>query len=147
VERPLPRPIQFAVEQAPHLTERDRLQLEVDGVVQPELHAVWAGERALMGFGIEGFGEDPFGVGDSLGFGLGSFGAGAFGEEDVALAILRTSQAFAHGDYTLRVRAVDELGNAGDWSDPLEQQHRYRPDPPTIVSLDAGILTWTGPPA
>ncbi|MFA5759402.1 MAG: hypothetical protein WC942_08635 [Clostridia bacterium] len=93
----------------------DAMQIEVDSTVLPDRVPIWGSERSWIGFGRGRFGRGRFGVGRSLGFGQGLFGRGRFAQ-GVRASTYQTAGRFTAGDYSIRVRAVDRLGNAGDWS-------------------------------
>lgn len=109
---------------------RDTLRLEVNGTALPNIIRVWGPERSRM------TATTP-----SLGYGRGAYGRGGYG---VGARILQyvTPQRFVAGDYSLRDRAVDALGNIGAWSGTYTHQHRPVPPAPKALSLSAGVLTW-----
>lgn len=134
-------PLIVTLEQSRRYRFGDYAQVEVDGALQPDRFQLWHAERRQLGFGRGRFGRGRFGRGRSLGFGLGAFGRGVFGQ-GARLAAYRTAAAHPAGDYTLRVRAVDRLGNAGDWSAPLAHEHRPRPPAPARLRVDGEDLAW-----
>lgn len=52
-----------------------------------------------------------------------------------------TLARFAAGDYSVRLRGVDAIGNAGTWMTAQTIEHRPRPETPTGLALSAGSLT------
>lgn len=108
----------------------DTAELEVDGDLQPDSWLLWGPERNLLDV------DSP-----SLGFGRGAFGRGGFGVGAYVLTFL-TLNAFVAGDYTIRVRARDKIGNVDGWSDPVVHEHRPVPPPPHDLVITAGELHW-----
>lgn len=112
----------------------DVLQLEVtsppeDGgaaVVLPDRLVVRAQRSERLGFGYGSVLQAGFGFGVNLPWGDGAWGHGhALGGQRTLT--LTTNQVFAAGDYTVRVRAVDEAGNVGAWGEAFVVKHRPRP--------------------
>lgn len=119
----------------------DRLQLEVAGVAQPDSVTVWTLLRDQLGFGRSPDTNSGFGFATGLAWGAGAFGAGYFGQ-GAEIAEHRTVRPFVAGDYSVRMRAEDALGNASDWSAAENVQHRPQPPPPFDLALVGNILTW-----
>lgn len=121
-----------------------RLELEVDGVVQPDRVNPWLGfAREKMGFGrgsphYTAFGVAVFPV-DQVGFGAGGFGSGAPVVRHTSL------ENFDNGPKKVRVRAVDPAGNAGDWSPERVVWVLDPPPPPRALATGAGGLSWSWP--
>lgn len=108
-------------------TPGDRAEIEINGVVQPDIIdlAGLVTPRPVM----------PFGGGT---FGAGVFGAGA------AMFVHRTVARFVAGDYAVRIRSVDPLGNESAWSTARTVRHRPAPPPPTALNVnEAGELAWS----
>lgn len=63
-----------------------------------------------------------------------------YGQDDVIEH--ETLALFVAGDYVVRNRGVDVLGNAGAWSDPVTIQHRPKPPPPTNLRLSGNDLLY-----
>lgn len=132
------------LEQSRRYIYGDTAEIEVDGALQPDRWPIWGPERDLLGsgFGGGGFGGGGFGMGRSLGFGNGAFGRGGFALGARVISFLTIGQ-FVTGDYTLRARGRDSLGNVDGWSDPVTHEHRPVPPAPTDLVIVAGVLGWT----
>jgi hypothetical protein len=139
-------PISISLVQSRSYLYGDTARLEVAGSAQPEAIRIAGDTRGLEGFGHGSFGRGRFGRGRGSGFGSGAFGRGVFGQG--ASLVGRSTQArFVAGDYAMRVRAVDALGNAGDWSASATRPHRPDPPAPTALAITGGALTatWSDP--
>lgn len=90
----------------------DRLELEVDGQVQPDLIQMWdsAAERAEA----EGGTPDPL--------------------------MHETLARFPAGDYAVRLRGIDLAGNVGNWSAAQTIRHRPQPERPTGLVISGSEL-------
>lgn len=55
----------------------------------------------------------------------------------------QTLARFGAGDYSVRVRGVDLIGNAGAWSVAQIIEHRPTPEPPTALAISGDDLTGT----
>ncbi len=119
----------------------DRLQLEVDGLLQPDSVTIWTALRDHLGFGRDADSSSGFGFATGLAFGSGAFGAGYFGQ-GAEIAEHRSVRRFVAGDYAIRMRAIDALGNLGDWSIVVTLEHRPPPPPPFNLALTGNTLTW-----
>jgi hypothetical protein len=91
----------------------DRVEIEIDGAVQPDyvpmIDAVAA--ATIAGGGTPG-------------------------------ALLHETLArFPAGDYSVRLRGVDAIGNVGDWMAPQTLEHRPLPETPAGLALSGGNLT------
>jgi hypothetical protein len=75
--------------------------------------------------------------GGEVPFNEGEFGAG------VGLLEHLTFREFVAGDYTVRGRARDFVGNIGPWSAPVTVAHRPLPPPPENLAVVGGVLSWT----
>ncbi len=125
----------------PDYLPADRIQIELDGAVQSDRIPAWDHSRARKGFGYGNARETSFGVwmpppADTL------FGAGLFGQGAGPL-IHTTINSYVAGDYQLRARSVDALGNASNWSPAETIEHRPIPPAPTSLAIAAGVLSWT----
>lgn len=91
----------------------DRVELEVEGAVQPDLIMMWdsAAERT------EAAGGDP----DPL--------------------MHETLARFPAGDYDVRLRGIDLAGNVGDWSGVTTIEHRPTPAAPTGLAVSGDDLS------
>ncbi|MEM1213043.1 MAG: hypothetical protein AAGI68_12195 [Planctomycetota bacterium] len=139
----------------PPESEGDRFEVEIDGVVLGD-RLVLGRSLAIAG-GISGrpaWGKGPATVwgGGSWGgraaavWGEGVWGFGDWGRLWRVLELTTRSQ-FAAGDYTVRVRRVDAVGNAGAWSVTATYRHRPQPAAPASVRAEGGRLVWTHPTA
>lgn len=137
-------PIEVKISQALSYFPEDTIELEVDSVAQLGRLEIWGAERQAIGFGRGTFGTGAFGFDGSigLGFGVGAFGTGPFGIDE-RIVTRQTRKRFSAGDYTVRARAIDELGNIGDWSASKVYEHRPVPETPTDCQLSDGTLTWS----
>jgi hypothetical protein len=115
-------------------------QVEVASVLQPDRVTLIIQGRQFQGFGLTPD-SSGFGFAQSLSFGQGNFGAGYLGQGAETFTHT-TLTRYVAGDYTVRLRAVDRLGNAGDWSEPVTIKHRPLPPAPTNLRIADGILTW-----
>lgn len=122
-----------------------RVQLEVGGVVQPDRVLPLSGrERQVLGF-LE-LGAFMLGHSAAVTLGEGRLGDGTLGIG--ARQIDHTTlNRFDAGDYAVRLRTFDRLGNAGAWSEPVTIEHRPAPTPPRRVRVNAAgdALTWLWP--
>jgi hypothetical protein len=116
-------------------------QIEIASALQPDRVVLAVQGRQFQGFGLTPAESGGFGFATGLPLGGGVFGAGYLGQ-GAELFTHRTLASFVAGDYTVRLRAVDRLGNAGDWSDSYTIQHRPLPPAPTNLRIADGILTW-----
>ncbi|MEM1207753.1 MAG: hypothetical protein AAGI54_00670 [Planctomycetota bacterium] len=139
-------PLTLTLLRDPDLLTTDRLELEIDGVLQPDRLRAQPTARTLQGFGLTPHQSAGFGFVPALPFGEGRFAAGYFGTGATTFTHT-TLRSFDAGAYAVRVRAVDPLGNAGPWSDPVSIAHAAPPDPPhsLAVSPDGLRLTWVWP--
>lgn len=117
------------------------IELEVDGVVQPDRIVPWGFARDTMG---EGFGRESetgegFGQWARYGEGISDYGWDGGGASTLDH---RTTASFVAGDYPVRMRAIDGKGNAGDWSESKTIKHRPNPPAPTGLNVTAGLLLW-----
>ena len=120
-------PITITIAHSSAFALGDRGQIEIAGVVQPD--------RIELG-GIPG-------PAPTLPFGGGRFGAGYFGRGAASFAH-RTLASFIAGDYSVRIRSIDPVGNTSAWSTAKIIQHRPVPPSPTSLSVnEAGELVWT----
>jgi hypothetical protein len=96
-------PITIPIERDAGYAVGERIEVEVAGVVQPDLVLMWDSGAAL----IEAGGGTP--------------------------AELRhvTLSRFVAGDYSVRLRGIDLAGNVGDWSSAVVIEHRPKPAAPT----------------
>lgn len=92
----------------------DRIELEIDGSVQPDLIQMWPDATTRDG---------------------------AVAGATVGPLMHETLASFSAGDYSVRVRGVDGKGNAGAWSAATVIEHRPTPATPTNLELDEGDLT------
>ena len=120
------------------------VQIEVDGVLQPDRVVMWSASRESVGWGRGGWGEggDGFGHAGRARFGEGVFGYESLGVSGGGLIEHRTVGRFAAGDYVVRLRGVDVVGNAGPWGEAFVVRHRPRPAPPTGVGVSGDMLEW-----
>lgn len=125
------------------LMRGDVVRLEVGGVVQPDRVQLWDERRRRMGFGFGTMGLQHFGRGALFGgFGSGPFGLGVMGfGADVAEHV--TVNRFAAGDYAVRVRVEDEVGNVGAYGAAVTIKHRPTPDAVDDLRVEAGVLKWS----
>lgn len=149
-------PLEIPFIRDPSYEPGDVVMAEVDGELLADRWPAAAFGRGRSGFGFGEPGAVPFGrlvavPGDeAFLFGLGRFGAGA------AVATLTTRQAFAAGDYVVRLRVGDDLppagggapagGNLSDWSAAFVVRHRPTGDQlarPRSLTLDGQTLRWT----
>jgi hypothetical protein len=119
----------------------ERASVEVDGAVQQDLvRLAGPGSRRRFGAGRL-FGRGTFGISRGMTFGDGLFGAGYFGQGTDVVAH-QTLATFVAGDYSVRIRRVDAIGNAGAWTSATNLKHRPTPAAPTNLSLDGSTLSW-----
>ena len=135
-------PLTISIVQSRRYEYGDTAELEVDSVLQPDSWPIWGFERNLLGFGHGPYGGGGYGAGDSLGYGNGGYGLGLWGQGARIVSFLTIGQ-FVAGDFTLRVRARDGIGNVDGWSDAVIHQHRPVPPTPTDLAILGGILGWT----
>lgn len=119
----------------------DHLELEVDNAVQGDRIVPWGPDRALVGFGLTAAIQAPFGLGPALPFGEGGFGYGRFGL-GAEIVVHRTLRPYVAGDYDVRLRSVDQLGNASAWNTAATVKHRPKPPAPRALRLDGAVLRW-----
>ncbi len=127
----------------PEYLPRDVLEVEIDGDVQPDRIIVADPERNAQGFGFELPTLTPFGrlaLSPAVTpFGLGLFGVGA------KLIEYQTRASFDAGDYSVRIRARDALGNVSAWSSAYTLEHRPEPGPPRNLTVSGMTLGWVWP--
>lgn len=130
----------------PDYLASDFLQIEVNGLLQPDRIAVQSSTRRQQGFGFGQPQRTPFGclvlTPPQIPFGLGLFGVGA------SLRDYQSRNQFDAGDYQVRLRANDGLpdgGNVGPWSDYFTIYHRPAPDPPRSPAVAGATLSWSWP--
>ena len=87
-----------------------------------------------------------YGFGLSLSYGDGVYGGGFYGQ-CVEVKNHETQGLFVAGDYSVRLKAIDGLGNEGDWSDPFTIAHRPDPPAPTNPTVTSNVLAfdWSDP--
>lgn len=138
-------PLSIPVIRDPRYGPDDTVEIEVDSETIDGRYVLWDASRRRRGFGFGPFGAFAFGVIDpGLGFGEGVFAGGAFGF-GAELLTLKTRPAYDAGDYSVRIRAVDAVGNAGAWSAAVTIQHRPDPPPPRNFRVSGDNLVWTWP--
>lgn len=95
------------VRDAVNYGEDDWLEIEIEGQVQPDLVRMFdtAAARAAALSG------------------------------DPGVLIHQTLARFPAGDYDVRVRGVDALGNVGDWSAVTTIPHRPTPETPSALAI------------
>lgn len=126
-------------------TRRDRLQVEVDGVVLSDRILLYTGPE--NGYGQAAQQECGYGFWPGDGYGIGVYGAGFYGVGAPWLDVV-TATAFPAGDYQVRYRVIDGApggGNIGDWSDLFTIHHRPTPGPPRNFRLADGLLLADAP--
>ena len=140
----MPEPLTLQLEQSRRYLPGDYAQVEVDGEVQSDAFVIWGSERAALGMGHGPFGRGRFGYGRSLGLGRGAFARGIFGQ-GVRIISLQTRQRFVEGEYEIRLRVRDRLGNVGDWSEPATLAHNPVPPPPRNLRIagDSLLFDWS----
>ncbi|MEM6394600.1 MAG: hypothetical protein AAF797_17675 [Planctomycetota bacterium] len=117
----------------------DRVLVEVDGNLEPVRYRL---PVPSTGYGSGGYGETGYGQGQGIGYGEGAYGLGAYGL-GTALIGIDTRTVFPAADYLVRIRAVDELGNEGPWSDGQIIPHRPLAAPPYDLGIPSNsTLTW-----
>lgn len=129
----------------PTWTPDVRVEIEIDGVTQPDLVRPLAGrETRVLGHATPG--DNTLGHSDPLTLGAGRLGDGQFGI-GAPLVTHTTLRTFPAGDRVARLRAVDAAGNASPWSQPVTFEHRPPPPPPRNlrVTPDRQGLTWDWP--
>lgn len=119
----------------------DRLQLEVDSALQPDSVTIWTVLRDQLGWGRSTDNNSGFGFATGLAWGAGAFGAGYFGQ-GAEIAEHRSVRSFVAGDYTIRMRGIDPLGNLGNWSISETLEHRPAPPPPFDLAMSGNTITW-----
>jgi len=119
-----------------------RVELEIDGVVQPDLIRPTSGRDDLV-MGSQELGDFMLGSSTSEALGDGRLGDGCLGL-GTPLIEHRTLNRFPAGDLNVRLRTLDRIGNASDWSAPRIIEHRPPPNPPTNFKLnaDGSALAW-----
>lgn len=135
------QPLNISVIRDPDLTPDDYLQIEVDSTVQDDRISIWPSYRHRNVYGFGHPERTTYGFAFSMAYGAGYYGGGYYGQ-GAPLITLETRQAFVANDYSLRIRAVDALGNAGDWSAVTTFEHRPQPPAPTNLAVTGGLLTW-----
>ena len=140
----MPEPLTLQLEQSRRYLPGDYAQVEVDGEVQSDAFVIWGADRYEYGFGRGPFGRGRLGYGRALTFGRGSMGRGTMGQGARVLTF-RTRAKFQDGDYSIRLRVIDRLGNAGAWSAAVTLNHRPVPPPPFDLKIVSGDLRfkWT----
>ena len=130
---PQPLSIQFPLD--PTWEPGVRIELSIDGQTQPDLIRPTLGREGLT-LGTQVLGD--FMLGATTGQPLGE---SRLGDGDVGLATpfveFSTLNRFGAGDYTIRLRTLDAIGNASPWSTPITVAHRPPPDPPRDLPLTA----------
>jgi len=126
--------------------DTDTIDLEIDGVEQRDRIKPWDRTRAAMGYGMEPANQTGYGFARSLPYGTGLYGLGIYGQ-GVDLFEYETTGFFVPGDYQIRIRGFDKLGNTGPWSPVTAIAHRPLPPPPTDLDATAGVLSfqWSDP--
>ena len=132
----------ITIEQSRRFVVGDIALIEIGGTALDDEVNYWQAERSRTGFGQGRFGTGRFGVGRSLGFGIGTFGRGAFGTGS-RLLVHRTRARFVAGDYAIRGKSRDSIGNESDWSDTVTRPHRPQPATPASLAITSGTLTWS----
>ena len=118
-------------------------QLEIDSTVQPDSVFIWDESRNRLGFGYGSHATTAFGWGVGPGFGVGLFAEAYFGQGAKKIDHL-TYKKFVAGDYSVRTRSYDEIGNVSSWSSTSTLEHRPKPPAPIELALGSGsVLTWT----
>ena len=120
----------------------DIIRVEIDSVLQRDRITPWPPDRARRGYGWTPSGSSGYGFGLSLPYGDGVYGAGFYGQCLEVKEQLTTGQ-FVAGDYAVRLKAIDALGNEGDWSDPFTLAHRTSPPAPANATVSSNVLAWT----
>jgi len=134
-------PLTITIEQSRAFLPGDYAQIEVDSTVQSDRVSIWGGERASLGYGHGRYGDGEYGRGRSLGYGIGLYGDGPYGI-GLRRTTHETGSSFVAGDYSVRARAVDKIGNAGSWSSAVTHRHRPTPPKPSSLSIASGTLNW-----
>lgn len=137
-------PITIPIIQDPDLTPQDVVEVEINSAVQSDRFGVWPAVPDPGGFGFDAMDTGVFGFSSAgaVAFGQAVFGQGYFGY-GAAVVEHDTRSSFVAGDYTVRLRSRDDLGNVSDWSDPGTIEHRPTPPPPDTLAIAAGVLTWS----
>lgn len=135
------QPIDIALIVDPSYLPGDRAVIEIDSADQPDRPVLTPPNRERRGFGVASAITTPFGsmglTPPDIPFGAGLFGIGATRWDHTTL------RAFVAGDYPIRARGIDTLGNLGDWSDAETIEHRPTPPPPINLSMAGSVLSWT----
>jgi len=124
------------------LLHTDVVQFEVDDVALGGRLEAWPETRGRNGFGFVTPLRHPFGVAGFAAPPIAVWGAGDFGLGGRRVDWATQTQYVA-GDYGVRARAIDSLGNAGDWTDSVTIEHRPTPPPPRNLAISDNVLSWT----
>ena len=124
----------------------DTIRVEIASVLQRDRVTPWPPDRARRGYGWTPSGSSGYGFGLSLSYGDGVYGGGFYGQ-CVEVKNHETQGLFVAGDYSVRLKAIDGLGNEGDWSDPFTIAHRPDPPAPTNPTVTSNVLAfdWSDP--
>lgn len=124
----------------------DVIRVEVGSALRLDRVTPWPNDRQRRGYGWTPSGSSGYGFGLSLTYGRGVYGGGFYGQ-GVEVNQHHTNQDFVAGDYTVRLKAIDSLGNESPWSDPFTVAHRPNPPAPRLPALNTEIqnntLIWT----
>jgi len=112
-------PLAIPVIRHPDFTDRDRVEVEVDGGVLADRLRLWDQSRSGRGYGQTAQQRSGYGFAAGLPYGEGLYGAGYYGQ-GAELILLDTATRFASAYYAVRLRVVSEQGNAGPWSEPID---------------------------
>lgn len=111
--------ITIPIERDPDYLASDRVELEIDSVVQPDLIKL-----------LDAVAEREIAAGDPP-----------------SVLMYRTLRRFVAGDYSVRLRGVDAAGNASAWSAAVTIEHRPEPEAAIGLAVSGGSLTGTWPGA
>ena len=110
-------PLLLRVEQTVAFQIGDFIEIEVDGVVDAAKPRIWGQDREFID-------TDP---------------------TPLPTVLIRTATEYDSGTYSVRLRAVDSLGQAGPWTAAQDVNHRTPPAPPTSLDVLGSELTWSYP--
>lgn len=136
----MPDQITITIERDIDWLETDHLELEIDDEVQVDRITPWPGGHRYRGYG-ETTTESAYGQSTYLPYGDGYYGEGYYGQGGDWLEHETVRRRVA-GNYRVRTRSVDALGNQSPWSDSRVYAHRPTPPAPTNLTLTDGVLTW-----
>jgi len=138
------QPLTIPIVRDPDIDPADTVEVQVDGNTQNDRVNLWPNLRHDPGFGFDPIGTGYFGLSTagSQGFGAGPFGLGYFGYP-ILITDHDTIASFVAGDYTVKLRSRDGVGNVSNWSAGATIEHRPIPPAPEDLAVDAGVLSWT----